>query len=213
MTAPRLQSGATHGCRGPGRPDPAAAPALVVASSDRTVLRMLAVLLVFDRLPAAGLFLLPVAIWAVKAAGQRPIRLGTATGQVTFPHRWARRRRVPLSRGVELFDDGRQALVLHLRGNPRARVPILRLTRALHRSQRRAVLHLLAEQLDRHTPASASASASAPVADRLRTPADFLAAEARPPASPLAASIRSSNRWTGVGAGLSDLLDTLLPGR
>ena len=48
---------------------------------------------------------------------------------------------------------------------------------------------------------------------RLRAQADFLAGGGRPLDSPLAGSIRYSSRWTGVGGGLSDLLDTLLPGR
>ena len=51
------------------------------------------------------------------------------------------------------------------------------------------------------------------MAGRLRAQADFLAGGGRPLDSPLAGSIRYSSRWTGVGGGLSDLLDTLLPGR
>ena len=176
----------------------------------RTVLLLLVVLLVvagIDRPEAAGLFLLPVAIWAVKAVGRRPIRLDATTGRLTFPHHWAGRHHASLAGGVELVDDGRQALVLQVGGDPRARVPILRLTRAVRRSQPPDILHALAGQLDRHAPGWA------PVAGRLRTQADFLAGGGRPLGSPLAGSIRYSSRWTGVGGGLSDLLDTLLPGR
>jgi hypothetical protein len=176
----------------------------------RTVLLLLVVLLVvagIDRPEAAGLFLLPVAIWAVKAVGRRPIRLDATTGRLTFPHHWAGRHHASLAGGVELVDDGRQALVLQVGGDPRARVPILRLTRAVRRSQPPDILRALAGQLDRHAPGWA------PVAGRLRTQADFLAGGGRPLDSPLAGSIRYSSRWTGVGGGLSNLLDTLLPGR
>ena len=176
----------------------------------RTVLLLLVVLLVvagIDRPEAAGLFLLPVAIWAVKAVGRRPIRLDATTGRLTFPHHWAGRHHASLAGGVELVDDGRQALVLQVGGDPQARVPILRLTRAVRRSQPPDILRAVAGQLDRHAPGWA------PVAGRLRTQADFLAGGGRPLGSPLAGSIRYSSRWTGVGGGLSDLLDTLLPGR
>jgi hypothetical protein len=67
----------------------------------RTVLLLFAVLLVvpgIERPEAALLLLLPAVLWAVKAVGHRPIRLDATTGRLTFPHRWAGRRHLPLTR-------------------------------------------------------------------------------------------------------------------
>lgn len=176
----------------------------------RTVLLLSIVLLVvagLDRPALSWLFLLPVLIWAGRAIGRRPLRLDTATGTLTVPHWWAGWRRVPLAGGVALLDDGRQCLVLQIGDDTRARVPILRLTGPVRRTQRPELLRALADQLDRHAPAAG------PVTDRLRAQAAYLAGGGRPLDSPLAGSIRYSNRWTGVGSGLNDLLDTLLPCR
>jgi hypothetical protein len=176
----------------------------------RTLLLLLAVVLVVgsvDR-PEAGLLLVaPVLIWAVRTVGRRPVRLDTAAGSLTFPHRWLGRRRVTLADDVTLLDDGRQSLVLQVGADACNRVPILRWTGQVRRSQRPEVLDALAAALDRHAPETA------PVADRLRAQAAFLAAGGRLVDSPLIGSVRYSDRWTGVGSGVADLLATLLPFR
>jgi hypothetical protein len=176
----------------------------------RTVLLLLAAVLVVgivDRPEAGLLVLLPVLVWAVRTVGRRPVRLDPAAGSLTFPYRWLGRRRVTLADDVALLDDGRQSLVLQVGADTRNRVPILRWTGQVRRSQRPDVLDALAAALDRHAPRSA------PVADRLRAQAAFLAAGGRLLDSPLIGSVRYSDRWTGVGSGVSDLLDTLLPFR
>ena len=174
----------------------------------RTGLLVLLVLLLIgmvDRPDLTPLLLLPVLIWAVRTVGRRPVRL--EQGRLTFPHHWAGRREVALTDDLALLDDGRQCLVLQVGADPRNRLPILRYTFSVRRSQRPDVLRALAAAVDRHVPRSAA------VAHRLRVQADFLAGGGRLLDSPLAGSVRHSHRWTGSGSGLSDLVDTLLPFR
>ena len=173
----------------------------------RTVLLLVAALLVIglvDRPETMLLLLLPVLIWTGRTVAHRPIRL--EQGRLTFPHRWFGRREVPLAGDVALVDDGRQSLVLQVGPDPRDRVPILRLTANVHRSQRPEVLAALAAALDRYVPRSG------PVADRLRDQAAHLAAGGRLLDSPLTGSIRYSGRWSGGGGGssISDLIAALL---
>lgn len=160
----------------------------------------------FDRPEPLLLVLTPALVWAVRTVGRRPLRLDPVTGTLTVPHRWCLRRRVRLSaaRSVSLVDNGRRYLVLAVDDGGRGtRVPLLRVSRRVQRSQSPEALSVLADQLARQVPRSSE------VVAQLRVQATFLAGGGDLARSPLARLVRRPDRWDGAGRAAFDLIDLI----
>ena len=125
------------------------------------------------------------------------------TGTVVREAFWCRRRRAGLgsATSVSLVNNRGGALLFEVRDRRTLYMPVLTLTDYVERSQSPAVLRLLAEQIDTHAPRAR------PVADQLRTQADFIADGGPATQSPLAGLITHGAIRAAKAGGAGGLLD------